>query len=255
MPFAPMRPLGASLSKGTLLQWEENPPSVFLYDRLSGLAMTVHACAVIALSILLVGSVNRTASSPVSLEFQTPTGRWIGSYLGLVDAQSRRLSFTAGVLAAGIGAFTLGAFLSFPIVRRVIRPVPVQLAPGGIFHGHTWLPWEETAMWRPDRGRRMIGLYAGGPRPTLAGILHPPTDESFHAAEELLRQRAPQAEDSQTTSMNQSHVLRVALVLFGTVSQVLIALLFSSYVAEWVWFVYGVEILALEGLGLSLARA
>ena len=245
----------AARVEGVVLKWEENPAPAFFYDRVGCLAITAHACAVIALSILLVWSVNRTASSPFSLEFRTPTDRWLESYLGTVDAQSRWLSFIIGALAAGIGAFTLGAELSFPLVRRAARPVVVQWTEEGIFHGSVGVRWEQVARWSLDHKRRLIGLYADRPRPTLLIVLHPPTEAALQGASDFLRQKAPQAETSWASGIAPDRVQRLALSLLGTAALVIVALLLSPIVSEWVWFVYGVEILAIGWLGLLLARA
>src|SRR5512136_1928275 len=69
--------------EGALLSWDENPPSVFCYDKLGAVLITIHMISVIALSLLLVCSVNRTAPSPVSTGFESPVGQWLKSAVGI----------------------------------------------------------------------------------------------------------------------------------------------------------------------------
>lgn len=240
--------------EATLVRWQEDPPPAFHYDRLGILAISAHAVAVLTLSILLVGSVNRSAASPFSLEFLTPTNRWLESSFGIVDAQSRWLSFIIGALAAGIGAFTLGGELSFPVVRLAARPVLIQCSAEGIFHGSVGIRWEHIAMWSIENKRRLLELYSDGSRPTLLIILRPPGERELQAAIDLLRQEAPDAEVPWPSAITPGRVRRFAFILLGSAALVLTAFLLSPIVAEWVWFVYGVELLALGTLGVLLAK-
>ncbi len=103
--------------EGALLSWDENPPSVFRYDKFGAVLLTAHAASVVALSLLLVCSINRAAPSPISTDFESPGSRWLNLMIGVDDPQVRQLSFSAASLAAGIAGFLFGTIIVCPIVR------------------------------------------------------------------------------------------------------------------------------------------
>jgi hypothetical protein len=240
-------------AEGALLSWEENPPSVFRYDGYSGAAITVHALAVALLSLVLLEAVNRAAPHPWSFEFRSPSGRWLESLVGREDPQMHYLSGVAGGLAAGIAGYILGALLSFPIVRWRVRPVRVHILSGGILYGSTHYPWPEIGHWYADPGRRLIGLFTRARPRMLSVVLRPPTPELYAAVEGHLQAQMPGERGPRRATWDRRRAMFALAGLGGIAVLLLIAFWTRSYVAEWVWLLLGIEIVALERAAQLLA--
>ena len=240
-------------AEAALLSWDENPPSAFKYDSFAAVGIAVHALAVALLSVLLLESVNRAAPHPWSLEFRSPAGRWLESMVGIEDPQMRRLSMVAGSTAAGIAGFTLGGLLSFPIVRWRVRPIRVHIVPSGIIYGSTYSPWSEMGHWQADQERRLIWLFSKARPRVLSVILQPPTREVFAAVEGHIQALAPGERVPLRATWDRRRGIFAPAFCAGILAMLLVAFWARSYVAEWVWLLLGIEIVALELAGQLLA--
>jgi hypothetical protein len=240
--------------EGALLSWDENPPSIVRYDKFGAVLIAAHAASIIALSLLLVCSVNRTASSPVSMGFESPGGRWLKSTVGIDDPQVRRLSFTAASLAAGIGGFLLGTIVVFPIVRWRHRPVTVHIHPNGVLYGQVATSWEEIGRWQADPERRLVRLYSSADPHALSEICHPPTDNVFGEAVRLLGELVPDRRVDEGIAWHRHKGAPALAFLIGIAGALIVAGWAYQYVAEWVWLLYAVEIILAAQAGRLLPR-
>lgn len=236
-----------------LVSWKENPPSAFQYDRFAAVGMAVHAASIVLLSALLLGAVNRAAPHPWSLDFRSPGGQWLESVVGIEDPQMRRLSMVAASIAAGMAGFTLGAFVSFPIVRWRVRPIRVHIVSSGIIYGSTYSPWSEIGHWQADQDRHLIWLFSKARPRVLSVILHPPTAEAFAAVEGQIQALVPGGRVPLKATWDRQRRVFAWAFFPGILAMLLVAFWARSYVAEWVWLLLGVEIVALELAGQLLS--
>ncbi len=240
--------------EGALLSWDENPPSVFRYDKFGAALLTAHAVAVVALSLLLVCSVNRTAPSPISTEFESPSGQWLSAMIDTDDPQVRQLSFTAASLAAGSAGFLLGTFIAFPIVRRWRRPVNVHIHSNGILYGQVATPWEEIGHWQADPGRRLLRLFSSADPHALSEICHPPTDNVLAEAVRTLENLIPDRQVGAGVPWHRHKWAHALAFLAGIAGALIVAGWAYRFVAEWVWLLYAVEIVLVAQAGRLLPR-
>jgi hypothetical protein len=237
-----------------ILSWQENPASMFAQDRLAGASVTFHAFAIVTLACLMLFSVNRSAPSPLSSEFQSPTQEWLRRTVGVDDPQMKSLSMVAAVLAAGIAAFTLGTLAAFPLACRFVRPITVHIVPDGLIYGNTFTAWQEIAHWQTDERRRLIRMFSKMPPGALAVILHPADDGLFKNVEEKIRSVLPDPENDLGWREPRKRLI-FGLVFFPSIIIILASAFWVySFRGEWVWFLYGLEIVALEMGGKYLTR-
>jgi hypothetical protein len=237
-----------------ILSWKENPAPTFQQDRLAGACIVFHACAIIVLSVLLIISVNRAAPSPFSLEFHSPTEVWLRRIVAVEDLGLKSISMVAAVLAAGIGGFTLGVIVSFPFVRWFVRPILVHIVPDGLIYGNFYTPWQDISRWGEEAKRRIIRMYAKKPAGALIIVLHPPNDALFKEVEEKIRSILPLSENGLYKRSPRQRMVTALVFFLGTSFLLAIAFWAYGYRAEWVWFLYGVEIVALELGGRYIIR-
>jgi hypothetical protein len=206
------------------------------------------------LSLLMIFSVNQSAPSPLSLEFHSPTQEFLRRLVAVEDLGMKSISMVAAVLAAGIGAFTLGAFAAFPVVRWVIKPILVHIIQDGLIYGNTYTPWQEIAYWQVETRRRLIRMFSKAPPGALSAVLQPPSDELFEIVAEKIRSILPEPENDLGWREPRQRLI-FALVFFpGILGLLVIAFWVYSFRGEWVWFLYGLEIVALEVGGRYLTR-
>ncbi len=240
--------------EGALLSWDEPPPSVFRYDKAGAVFIAAHATAVIALSLLLVCSVNRTAPSPISTEFESPGGQWLNSTVGIDDPQVRQLSFSAASLAAGIAGFVFGTIAVFPVVRWWRRPVAVHIHSNGVLYGQVATPWEEIGHWQADPERRLLRLFSSADPHALSEISHPPTDSVFAEAVRILGELVPEGRVGESVAWHRHKWASALAFLVGIVGALIVAGWAYRFVAEWVWLLYAVEIVLVAQAGRLLPR-
>ncbi len=240
--------------EGALLSWDEAPASVFRYDKFGAVLLTAHATSVIALSLLLVCSVNRTAPSPVSTEFESPAGQWLSAIVGIEDPQVRQLSFFAASLAAGIAAFVAGTIVAFPFVRWWRRPVAVHIHPSGVLYGQVATPWEEIGHWQADPKRRLVRLFSSADPHALSEILQPPTDNVFVEVVRILGELIPQQQVREGVAWHLHKRGPALAFLAGIAGALVVAGWAYQFVAEWVWLLYAVEIVVVAQAGRLLPR-
>ncbi len=160
----------------------------------------------------------------------------------------------AAVLAAGIAAFTLGALAAFPLVRRFARPITVHIVADGLIYGNTYTAWQEIAHWQTDARKRLIRMFSKMPPGALAVVLHPPDAGLFKNVEEKIRSILPEPENDLGWRAPRKRLI-FGLVFFPSIALCLaIAFWVFSFRGEWVWFLYGLEIVALEMGGRYLTR-
>ena len=240
--------------EGALLSWDESPPSVFRYDRFGAVLITAHASSVVALSLLLVCSINRSAPSPISMGFESPSGQWLSAMVGIDDPQVRQLSFLAAVLAAGIAGFLLGTIVVFPVVRWWRRPVAVHIHPNGVLYGQAATPWEEIGHWQADPKRRLVRLFSSADPHALSEILQPPTDNVFAEAVRLLRELVPDGRVDEGVPWHRHKWVPALAFLAGIAGALIVAGWAYRFVAEWVWLLYAVEVVLVTQAGRLLPR-
>jgi hypothetical protein len=237
-----------------VLSWRENPASVFRYDAFQGLTIILHGLAIAVVAVLLLGSVNRAAGSPLSLSFTSPAEEWLKSVVGVIDRQIGHLSFVSAALASGVAGFTLGGLLAFPIVRWRVRPILVHVVPDGVVYGNTFCPWSGVGPWQADDRRRIIRLHSrsGASAPML--VLQPPYEQAYRAALEGIRAKVPQVEGDRIAQLLRRRRLLGPILLVSVFIALLVAVLAHRYLAEWVWLLLVAELVALE-LGGQLLPA
>jgi hypothetical protein len=237
-----------------ILSWKENPPAMFAQDGLVGVSIVFHASAILTLSVLMLLSVNQSAPSPLSLEFQSPTQELLQRTIAIDDPQMRSLSLVAAVLAAGIATYTMGAFAAFPLTRWVTRPITVHIVADRLIYGNIYTAWQEIAHWQTDAQRRLIRMYSKTPPGALAVVLHPPDAGLFKNVEEKIRSILPEPENDLSWRAPRQRLI-FGLIFFPSILMILaIAFWIYSFRGEWVWFLYGLEIVALEMGGRYLTR-
>jgi hypothetical protein len=240
--------------EGALLSWDENPPSVFRYDKFGAVLLVAHAASVVALALLLVCSVNRAARSPTSTEFESPLGQWLNAAIGVDDPQVEQLSFSAASLAAGIAAFLFGTIVVFPIVRWWRRPVAVHIHPNGVLYGQAATPWEEIGHWQADPKHRLLRLFSSADPHVLSEICQPPTDSVFAEAVRALGEMVPDGRVGEGVAWHRHKWAPALAFLTGIVSALIIAGWAYRFVAEWVWLLYAVEAVLVAQAGRLLPR-
>ena len=237
-----------------ILSWKENPAPTFQQDRLVGVCIVFHACAIIALSLLLIISVNRAAPSPFSLEFHSPTEVWLRRIMAVEDLGLKSISMVAAALAAGIGGFTLGVIASFPFVGWFVRPILVHIVPDGLIYGSFYTPWQDFSRWAEEAKRRIIRMYAKKPAGALIIVLHPADETLFKEIGTKIRSMLPELENKPAERTIQQRLLAALVFFLGISCMVAFAFWILRFRGEWVWFLYGVEIVALELSGRYLVR-
>lgn len=241
-------------SEDALLSWNEYPASVFHYDKLCGLLITVHALATMTLCVLLVCAVNRVSVSPIAWAFSSPASEWLARITGFHDRQVHQMSTVAAFLGAGIGAFNFGVLLSFPISRRFGRPVLVHLHPEGIIYGQNSALWREIGSYQVDPDRQLIKLFTHSSSRSPQFVLHPPSGALFIEAESKVRELLPDTRIRSGSSKLLKRWLSGGLFLLAILFVLLGAFWIYQYVAEWVWFLYAVGVVGLLAGGRVLVR-
>ncbi len=237
---------------GAILSWDENPPSVFRYDRLAGVIITFHACSLVLLSFLLLCSVNRAAPSPLSTTFKPPAQQQLIALVRVDDPHIRWLSVTAAIFAAWLAGSILGGIAVFPIVRVCRRPILVHIAPDGVIYGQVFAPWQDVGRLDIDTRHRLLRLFSSSRPHVLSVILHPPSEDILAEAERKIRDLLPLQGLADKTVSHARRWVSALPVFVGILIALAIAGWAYQFTAEWVWFLYGVEITGLMLAGRVL---
>ncbi len=237
-----------------ILSWKENPAPTFQQDVLAGICILFHACAIILVSLLLIYSINQTAPSPFSLQYNSPAEEFIRKVIAEGDPGMKGISMFAALLGAGIGAYILGVIVSFPFVRWFVRPVLIHITPDGLIDGNTFTSWQDVGRWAVDAKRRIIRMYAKKPAGALIIVLQPANEALFKEVEGKIRSILPETENQPAERRLKQRLLAALVFFLGTSLLVAIAFWGLRFRGEWVWFLYALEIVALGFGGRYLVR-
>lgn len=248
--LARRRGLRREVEASCIVRWQQPSPSGRGAAPRLWFVILGHGLSVIIVCVLLLGSLNRAAPGPLSTRFETPTGRWLAAIVGFDDPQLNSIGWVAAVLAAFVAGTTLGALLGFGLVTMFGPPVSVGVTEDGVWFGVLLLPWRHVCSARLQVEKGEIVLFSRARPESDPASLSPPTKKLYEDVEGMLGIFL--ARNADETGMPRRRGEQVYwLVIFGVALIEAVAAAFAVYPveAEWVWFFYGLELVALSLAG------
>jgi hypothetical protein len=214
------------------------------------IVILAHALAVVVVCVLLLASLNRAAPSPLSTAFESPSAQWVTAMTRFEDPQLNSIGWVAAVLSGFVAGATLGAIGGFGLVTMFGPPVSIGVSADGVQFGALLLPWPHVGSVRLQAERKEILLYSKSRPDTDPATLSPPTRTLFEEVEGKLGELL--AVGATTTGLapwRREQAPSGALFAFILIVAVLVAFAVYPVNAEWVWFFYGLELVALSVAG------
>jgi hypothetical protein len=169
---------------------------------------------------------------------------------GFEDPQLNAIGWVAAVFAAFVAGTTLGGIGGFALVTMFGPPLSIGVSADGVRFGVLLLPWQHISSIRLEAEPMEMLLYSKSHPDADPATLSPPTRMLYEKVEGMLGELL--AVDATTTGLTQRGRGRAPSVAFFAlilIAAVLIAFVVSPVKAEWVWFFYGLELVALSVVG------
>lgn len=209
-----------------------------------------HDLAQVLISVLLLASINRGAPGPLAPNFAAPSERWLMTTLGFADTQLALMSWLAAMFAAMLAGTTVGASAGFALVTLFGPPVSISIAADGVRFGALLLPWRHVSSVRLLVARMEILLFGSNDPDSAPLTLAPPTRMLYEQVEGIVgEQLAARLADRGPVRQRPARAASQVVFILAVLGAVILALALYPVNAEWVWFLNGVELVALSLLG------
>jgi len=143
------------------ISWKQPPLSVWRYETLTMIAITLHTLGLICLTVFVILSLMRN------------------DLLNLSSNTNRSLLFAAiAAFAILFTTYSSGVAIAFHFIQPWIAPISYGISNDGLFYGGSLITWKSYSHYEIGPNNGLISLYSSDSPPLRTWVIQPPA-ESF----------------------------------------------------------------------------